>query len=406
MANKRIAIIGGGASGFFAAIHAAQNSNSKVFIFEKAKDVLQKVRISGGGRCNVTHACFDPNELIQFYPRGSKELLGPFHKFCTGDTMDWFERRGVELKIEGDNRVFPVSDSSEDIAQALLKEAKNKQVEVFTQMGVTDIRRKEKGFILDFVNGQQSYFDFVAICTGSSSKIWEMIEKMGHNILQPVPSLFTFNIKDSRLNHLQGVSVPLVHSKIQGTDFETTGPLLITHWGVSGPGILKLSALGARKLAELNYECNILLNWLGEMEENEAFTLLENWKKENPKKQLSSGPFSTLSKRLWIKLLEHAHLDGEETWANVPHSLIQRLAHQLTKSKLSMKGKSTNKEEFVTAGGVDLKEIDFKNFQSKLIPNLFLMGECINIDAVTGGFNFQAAWTGGYLAGTYLSQLE
>lgn len=405
MSSKRIAIVGGGASGYFTAIHAAQNSNdSKIFIFEKAKDVLQKVRISGGGRCNVTHACFDPKELTKFYPRGEKELLGPFHKFCSGDTMDWFEKRGVELKIEEDDRVFPVSDSSEDIAQALIQEARENNIETLTQMAVVDIRRKDEGFIIEFTNGQQSFFDAVVISSGSSGKIWEILEKLGHSIVTPVPSLFTFNIKDSRLNNLQGVSVPMVHSKIEGTSFETTGPLLITHWGISGPGILKLSAIGARKLAEMNYEATIVLNWLGEMEERDAFSILENWKKENPKKQLLSGPFSNLSKRLWIKLIEFAHLDGNETWANVPHASIQRLAHQLTHAKFGMKGKSTNKEEFVTAGGVELKEIDFKSFQSKLIPNLFLVGECINIDAVTGGFNFQAAWTAGYIAGNFLSQ--
>jgi hypothetical protein len=405
MSSKRIAIVGGGASGYFTAIHAAQNSNdSKIFIFEKAKDVLQKVRISGGGRCNVTHACFDPKELTKFYPRGEKELLGPFHKFCSGDTMDWFEKRGVELKIEEDDRVFPVSDSSEDIAQALIQEARENNIETLTQMAVVDIRRKDEGFIIEFTNGQQSFFDAVVISSGSSGKIWEILEKLGHSIVTPVPSLFTFNIKDSRLNNLQGVSVPMVHSKIEGTSFETTGPLLITHWGISGPGILKLSAIGARKLAEMNYEATIVLNWLGEMEERDAFSIVENWKKENPKKQLLSGPFSNLSKRLWMKLIEFTHLDGNETWANVPHASIQRLAHQLTHAKLGMKGKSTNKEEFVTAGGVELKEIDFKSFQSKLIPNLFLVGECINIDAVTGGFNFQAAWTAGYIAGNFLSQ--
>lgn len=302
MSSKRIAIVGGGASGYFTAIHAAQNSNdSKIFIFEKAKDVLQKVRISGGGRCNVTHACFDPKELTKFYPRGEKELLGPFHKFCSGDTMDWFEKRGVELKIEEDDRVFPVSDSSEDIAQALIQEARENNIETLTQMAVVDIRRKDEGFIIEFTNGQQSFFDAVVISSGSSGKIWEILEKLGHSIVTPVPSLFTFNIKDSRLNNLQGVSVPMVHSKIEGTSFETTGPLLITHWGISGPGILKLSAIGARKLAEMNYEATIVLNWLGEMEERDAFSILENWKKENPKKQLLSGPFSNLSKRLWIK---------------------------------------------------------------------------------------------------------
>ncbi len=405
MSSKRIAIVGGGASGYFTAIQAAQNSShSKIFIFEKSKDVLQKVRISGGGRCNVTHACFDPKELTKYYPRGEKELLGPFHKFCTGDTMDWFEKRGVELKIEDDLRVFPVSDSSEDIAQALIREARSNQVEVFTQMPVVDIRKKDEGFVIEFANGQQSYFDEVVISSGSSGKIWEILENLGHTIIQPVPSLFTFNIKDTRLNNLQGVSVPLVHSKIEGTPFETTGPLLITHWGVSGPGILKLSAIGARKLAEMNYEATIVLNWLGDMEERDAFSTLEDWKNENPKKQIISSPFSAISKRLWTKLIEHAHLDGEDTWANVPHASIQRLAHQLTHAKFSMKGKSTNKEEFVTAGGVELKEIDFKNFQSKIVPHLFLVGECINIDAVTGGFNFQAAWTGGFLAGNYLSQ--
>jgi predicted Rossmann fold flavoprotein len=250
--------------------------------------------------------------------------------------MDWFEKRGVELKIEDDLRVFPVSDSSEDIAQALIREARNNQVEVFTQMPVVDIRKKDEGFVIEFANGQQSYFDEVVISSGSSGKIWEILENLGHTIVQPVPSLFTFNIKDTRLNNLQGVSVPLVHSKIEGTSFETTGPLLITHWGVSGPGILKLSAIGARKLAEMNYEATIVLNWLGEMEERDAFSTLEDWKNENPKKQIISSPFSAISKRLWTKLIEHAHLDGEDTWANVPHASLQRLSHQLTMFNTSL----------------------------------------------------------------------
>lgn len=404
MSNKRVAVVGGGAGGFFAAITIAEsNPNTKVFIFEKSKEVLSKVRISGGGRCNVTHACFDPRELVKFYPRGEKELLGPFNKFCTGDTMDWFERRGVALKIEHDNRVFPESDSSETIIYCLEKEARKNGIEVFTQAAVTDIRRSDAGFIVEFTSGQKSVFDQVVVASGASGKVWELLRNLGHQIISPVPSLFTFNIKDGRLNNLQGISVTNAEIHLEDSDFFAEGPLLITHWGLSGPGILRLSAWGARWLSDKNYEATLIVNWLGGEDEQTVLDVIENWKKDHPKKQLSSSPFNEIPRRLWVKLLDHAHLSENSIWTDIPRNLLQRLAHQLTHAKFQIKGKSTNKEEFVTSGGVSLKEIDFKSFQSKVVPNLFFTGEVIDVDAITGGFNFQNAWTSGYLAGKFIA---
>ncbi len=402
--KQKIIIIGGGAAGFFAAITCAeQNPETEIIILERGKQVLQKVKVSGGGRCNVTHACFDPKELTEFYPRGKKELLGPFHQFMTGDTMQWFEERGVPLKIEADNRVFPQSNSSQTIIDCLVNSAKNAGVELQLNQNVTSITTIENRFKIT-TNSQEIIADKLLIATGSSPKFWDVISNLGHNIIPPVPSLFTFKINDTRIKEIPGVSVPNATVSLQGSKFESNGPLLITHWGISGPAVLKLSAFGALFLAEKNYQYNTKVNWL-----SKPLSTVQNklkiLKKENPKKQLIlKSVFKDFPKRLWEQLVLASEIKPAQRWADISNKQIDNLANQLTNTIFNAYGKTTFKEEFVTAGGVDLKEINFKRFESKLHNNLFFAGEVLNIDAVTGGFNFQNAWTGGFIAGKSLSQ--
>lgn len=396
-----VIIIGGGAAGFFAAIHAAENfPKLRIAVLEKNKEVLNKVKISGGGRCNVTHAEFDPKELTKNYPRGEKELLGPFHSFMTGDTMEWFSKRGVELKIEEDGRMFPVSDSSQTIIDCFLKETKRLGIDVLLSQGVLDIQLKDDTFL---THTKDSVFTSkkLLIAAGSSPKIWKILEKLGHRIIPPVPSLFTFNIKDSRISDLAGIAtdaqVKMIHPETGKVLLENSGPLLITHWGMSGPAILKLSAWGARLLEPLKYKFNIEVNWTGEKTEEEIFDELKEFKTSQGKQTLHKYAQFQLAKRLWQSLLTASGIPETLTWAETTKPQLQNIANQLTKGIFQVDGKSTFKEEFVTAGGVDLKEINFKTFESKIISNLYLAGEVLNIDAITGGFNFQNAWTGGFI---------
>lgn len=401
---SKIVIIGGGAAGFFAAITAAENNpKAEVIILEKGKNVLQKVKISGGGRCNVTHACFVPRDLVEFYPRGNKELLGPFHQFMTGDTMEWFESRGVPLKIEDDNRVFPESNSSQSIIDCLTKSAENAGVKVIFNQNVESVKKNEEQFEIT-TNEGVFIADKLLIATGSNPKIWSLVEKLGHSIIAPVPSLFTFNINDKRLNDLLGISVPNATVKIAKTKLTSSGPLLITHWGMSGPAVLKLSAFGACVLAAKNYQYNVEVNWLSKPTEK-VFETLKSAKKQLNKKQIVlKSLFADIPKRLWERLVLVSNISSTERWSDVSNKQLQELASQLTKGLYNANGKTTFKEEFVTAGGICLKEIDFKRFESKLHKNLFFAGEILNIDAVTGGFNFQNAWTGGYIAGMTMSK--
>ena len=400
---KKVVIIGGGAAGFFTAINIKEmNPNVEVLILEKGNEVLQKVKISGGGRCNVTHACFEPKELVQFYPRGNKELLGPFHQFMTGDTFEWFENHGVPLKIEADNRVFPSSNSSQSIIDCFTKAVDNLGIKVFTKHGVTKVYQQENQWV---VNTKDKEFtaDFLVIAAGSSSKIWEIAKNLGHTIIPTVPSLFTFNIKDKRIIDLLGVSVPNATVKLAGTNLETSGALLITHWGLSGPAVLKLSAFGARILADKNYQYNVVINWLSRPTEK-VWNVLLNLKKKEPRKTvILKSPFTDIPKRLWERLVAASEIKSTQNWADLSNLQLQNLANQLTKGVFNANGKSTFKEEFVTAGGIDLKEINFKRFESKLHKNLFFAGEILNIDAVTGGFNFQNAWTGGFMVAKAIS---
>ncbi len=400
---KKVIIIGGGAAGFFTAINLKEkNPNYEVIILEKGKEVLQKVKISGGGRCNVTHACFDPRELTAFYPRGEKELLGPFHQFMTGDTFAWFEDKGIPLKIEADNRVFPESNSSQTIIDCFLTAAANLDIKIVKSTGVTGITKEEDTWIVRTKNENFSA-DYLVVAAGSSKKIWSEMETLGHRLITPVPSLFTFNIKDQRIIDLGGVSVPNASVQIAKTKLENFGPLLITHWGLSGPAILKLSAYGARILADKNYQYNVVVNWLGIPTEN-ILNDLQQLKNKHPKKQIiAKSPFAEIPRRLWERLVIAATIKSSQNWADISNKQLLNLAKQLSHCVFNANGRTTFKEEFVTAGGIDLREVDFKKFESKLHKNLFFVGEILNIDAVTGGFNFQNAWTGGYICATTIA---
>jgi len=391
-----VLIVGGGAAGFFTAINLAEkNPNFKIAILERGKEVLTKVRVSGGGRCNVTHACFVPNDLVKFYPRGEKELRGPFHQFCSGDTIEWFEKHGVELKIEEDGRMFPVSDSSQTIIDCFLNATKKHNIEIITGQSVQSIFRSEDTWKVE-TNQQTFRCENLVMTTGSNPKIWEMLEKLGHTIVPPVPSLFTFNIKDKRIKDLMGVSA-FASVKVQNSKLSVSGPLLITHWGMSGPGILRLSAWGARELFDKNYQFVLEVNWLNDATLEETENQLKDLKLEHAKKiVVKKSPFD-FPNRLWESLVLASEISLETKWADLSKKQLQNLALQLTSGKFQVNGKSTFKEEFVTAGGIDLKEINFKTMESKLLPKVYFAGEIVNIDAITGGFNFQNAWTSGFI---------
>lgn len=407
--SKRIIIIGGGAAGFFAAIKCAETqTDANVTILERGANVLAKVKISGGGRCNVTHACFVPRELIKFYPRGARELLGPFNRFCTGDMLDWLDQRGVETKIETDNRIFPTTDSSQTIVDCLTQSARQAGVQVKTRHKLVELLPPDAEREAWLVRTSTDDFeaDAVLLATGSSPAVWKILQTLGHSIVPPVPSLFTFNIKDERITALPGLSVPQAQVKVLGTKLQDLGPLLITHWGLSGPAVLKLSAWGARELSERHYQFDLQVNWLGLMHLEDARHRLTDCKKDWMRKQIhTQNPFG-LPNRLWQNLAQAAGIDDKQRWADTNKKTLNRLAVQLTQCVFSVNGKSTFKEEFVTAGGVLLKEVNFKTFESKLLSGLYFAGEILNIDAVTGGFNFQAAWTGGYIAGTAMAAAE
>lgn len=400
---KKIAIIGGGASGFFLASNLGKELGAETTLFEQSSSPLQKVKVSGGGRCNLTNACFDPKELVEFYPRGSKELLSVFHKFQPEDTMEWFQNRGVDLKIEDDNRIFPMSNSSMSIIDCLLNEIGKNEVEVRLGEGVQNISKEGSTFIVKTKSGE-STFNQVIFASGSSNKSWAILKNLGHTIVEPVPSLFTFNVKDRRLEGLMGISFENVTISIPEIKIEAFGSILITHWGLSGPSILRLSAWGARELAKVDYDFQVKINFTG-MTEKECSEFLSHFKNENGKKSVYKiNPFS-FPKRFWQRLLALAEVPSTMSFSHLTKTQIQFLAKELTNGLYHTKGKSTFKEEFVTAGGVELKEINFKNMESKLVQNLFLAGETLNIDAITGGFNFQACWSEAYLISSHLKSI-
>lgn len=378
-----------------------------MLILERGKEALGKVRISGGGRCNVTHACWTARELVKHYPRGSRELLGPFNRFACGDTVDWFDQRGVETKIEDDGRMFPVTDSSQTIVDCLLDSARKAGVNIHYQTRVDDIEPPSgaEGSWKLVTSKGTFQADRLLVATGSNPRIWEALKEMGHRIVPPVPSLFTFNIKDERIRDLPGISVPLAELKIPAFKLEAAGPLLITHWGLSGPGVLRLSAWGARELAQVNHHFTLLVNWLSQSYDQTRTELLEIKEEQSQKAIATRSPQAfPLPNRLWQKFVHAAGITPEQRWADLSKKQLHHLGEQLCQSAFEVKGKSTFKDEFVTAGGIDLKEVNFKRFESKLFPGLFLVGEILDIDAITGGFNFQAAWTGGWIAGEAMGE--
>jgi len=438
-------VIGGGAAGFFSAIRrAAVHPEEDITILERGKGVLEKVRISGGGRCNVTHGCWDPRELSKFYPRGERELLGPFNQFACGDTMGWFSDRGVELKIEEDGRVFPVTDSSQTIIDCLWNTAKGSGVKVITKCRVSEIlapsaniapasapretspnRRSQQrssplsegeglneslGDSINPPSGQATtrwtvkagervfYADRLIVTSGSNPAVWKLLEGLGHTLVPPVPSLFAFDTKDTRLRGLSGVSLPWAQLAINDDKLKAEGPLLITHRGISGPAVLRLSAWGARRLAPRKYNFTLTVNWLA-MRPVDVEAQLDELKMSDAKRQITTRASFDLPIRLWKSLVSAAGIPDDQQWSQLSKKQRAALTEQLTNARFHITGKSTNKDEFTTAGGVDLREVDFKSFRSKIHPTLFLAGEVLDIDAITGGFNFQAAWTGGWLIG-------
>lgn len=406
MKKPTVLIIGGGAAGFFSACQlVGTKSNCKIIILEKDKEVLKKVRISGGGRCNVTHDCFDPKELIKYYPRGERELYGPFLQFQPRDTIDWFANNGVILKTETDGRIFPVTDSSETIINCFQLICKKNQIEINLNCKVTSIKKWEEKW--EIISVEKTFHaNFLIVTAGSSPLIWNIITLLGHSIISPVPSLFTFKIKDKSLNELAGISLPKAIIKIKGLKYTTEGPVLVTHWGLSGPAILKMSAFAALNLHSLNYEFEIVVNWLSEPTDK-ILTEIKRLKEVEAKKQTGNVTLNKIPNRFWLFLLKASEIKPDDQWANLTKKQITDLATQITQMSFLVQGKSPNKDEFVTAGGVSLKEINFKNFESKLNENLFFAGEILNIDGLTGGFNFQAAWTGAYLASkSILSKLN
>ena len=403
MEQYDVLVVGGGAAGFFAAINTAErNPALSVAILERGTSVLNKVKVSGGGRCNVTHAEFIPNELASYYPRGQKELKGPFHSFMTRDTMAWFESHGVPLKIEDDGRVFPESNSSQSIIDCFLKQSQKYDIKLKKNHVVRSIGQTGDSWAVETTK-EVFYCKKLMIATGSNPKIWQMLQSLGHNISPAVPSLFTFDIDDPRLKDIPGVVAKDVAVEVMGTSLHSEGPLLITHSGLSAPSILKLSAFGAIELAQLNYKFEIKINFIQQDAASCLEVLMKN-KLELSKKLVRNTPLFELPKRLWVKLVQAAAIADELRWADLNKLQLQSLSKQLTKAVFQVHGKSTFKEEFVTAGGIDLKEINFKTYESKLFKNLFFAGEIINIDGVTGGFNFQNAWTGAYLAAQELSK--
>jgi len=397
MTMRRIVVVGGGAAGFFAAITCAENApGAEVLLLERTPNFLAKVKISGGGRCNVTHACFDPNLLVKNYPRGSKELIGPFHRFGPQQTVEWFQERGVELKTEDDGRMFPITDNSETIIDCLVKEAKKLGVEIFFRERIETIEKTENGFTL--VGRENSIFqaDKLILATGSQADGFAFAKHLGHTIQEPVPSLFTFNVPNSPLHELSGISFESVQIALKGSSFSQTGPLLITHFGFSGPAALKLSAFAARPLNEKNYEVELLIDWLPHLSLEKVHQILLSLKQKSPQKSLfSENPFH-LPKRFWK--LKLGPID-EKKLNDISLKELNTLSQQLHQDPYQVKGKTTHKEEFVTCGGINLKEVNFKTMESKLCPGLYFAGEILDIDGITGGFNFQAAWTTGFIAG-------
>lgn len=409
MGKPRVIIVGGGAAGFFAAIACAEaNPEAEVLMFELTPNLLAKVRVSGGGRCNVTHACFEPRELVKRYPRGSRELLGAFSRWQPRDTLAWFAARGVELKTEDDGRMFPITDASATIVECLVRAASSARVQVRTNCGVKDVQCASEGpgFSVTLMSGETVMCDRILLATGGGKMAGglSLAQKLGHAIEPPVPSLFTFHVDDPRLKELAGLSVENAVVAVTSLKLREQGPLLITHWGLSGPVILRLSAWGARALQGVDYKFALTVNWLGGCTLETVRSELAGARSANPRKQVATwNPFS-LPQRLWEKLVAGAGVSPTAIWTSVSNQLLAAIAAQIAAGEFVVAGKSMNKEEFVTCGGVRLSEVDFKTMQSRVCPGLFFAGEVLDIDGITGGFNFQAAWTTGWLAGMAMAE--
>ncbi len=399
---KEIAIIGGGAAGFFAAITAAEaDPSARISIFELGRQFLKKVRISGGGRCNVTHACFDPEQLAAHYPRGARELRPAFHRWQPRNTIDWFKQRGVSIKREADGRLFPVTDDSRTIIDCLHSAAREGNVRLHKECGLASIEKTTGGrFSLHFTDGSEGVYDKVCITAGSlkESPLVSALENLGHRIQPLAPSLFAFNLKDPRIHGLAGLSVKNGAVRVLPDATSQKGPILITHRGLSGPAILRTSAWEARRLQQRNYSFEIVINWTDQSAEAcwEAFWELRS---KEPRKAVKNTPLEGIPRRLWESLVNAAGIDDTVIWGQLPKKPQSALHRECTAGHYCVSGKTTNKEEFVTAGGICLKEVDFRRMESRIVPGLHFAGECLDIDGITGGFNFQAAWTGGRIAG-------
>ncbi|MEI6327857.1 MAG: NAD(P)/FAD-dependent oxidoreductase [Pseudanabaena sp. ELA645] len=410
MRNTEIVVIGGGAAGFFGAIHAAQFPHTNLTLIEAGRQPLAKVRVSGGGRCNVTHHCFEPSQLVQNYPRGGKALRGAFSRFQPLDVVRWFNAEGVKLKTEADGRMFPVTDDSETIVEALMFAAKKAGVVVLTNVLVQKVEYLGTNkFDITLKNRENLLCDRLLLATGSSPSGYAIARSLGHELEPPVPSLFTFNIKDSKLHELAGVSVnpaivKLISSvsaekkKSSRNQLEQSGALLITHWGLSGPAVLKLSAWAARELYECNYQAKLAVNWIPSLKAEAVKQILLSAKTDQPKKFISNYCPVDVSLRLWEYLLDKAEVELEKRWADVSNKAIQQITNVLTASEYAIAGKGVFKEEFVTCGGVRLQDVNFQTMESKICSGLFFAGEILDIDGVTGGFNFQNAWTTAWIA--------
>jgi predicted Rossmann fold flavoprotein len=403
---QRIVIAGGGAAGFFAAITGAElrrntHACAEIFILEKTSHFLSKVKISGGGRCNVTHACFDVRELATRYPRGERALIAPFHEFQPGNAVEWFAGRGVKLKTESDGRMFPVTDSSQTIIDCLLNAARDAGIKLKTGCAVDRAIKKNSRFELTLSNGETLDCDKLLLATGGcrTPALGQLAVSLGHSLETPVPSLFTFHIETPWLRELAGVSVENAVASVPEVKLREPGALLITHWGLSGPAILRLSAWGARELHAKNYRFALLINWLPFMSGEKLAAEFRARRRSQPSRAIVNFPIIPLPARLWEQLVLAAGVPREVRWATFSHAAQHALIQQLLRSEFAVTGKSLNKDEFVTCGGVRLSEVNFKTMESKICPGLFFAGEVLDIDGITGGFNFQAAWTTGWLAG-------
>ena len=438
MSGPKVIVVGGGAAGFFAAITAAE-AGAAVTLLERGPQFLTKVRISGGGRCNVTHACFDAREFTKRYPRGDKELIGPFHKFQASDTVAWFESRGVELKTEPDGRMFPTTDSSQTIIDCLMRAAREAGVELRLNSGVESVKQLDQpltrppatlspsdgerdgergrcdsvgvqigqasGFEVVLGTGDQLHCDRVLLATGGcrSVALGQMAVALGHTLEPPVPSLFTFQIEVPWLRALAGVAVEQAEVSVPSAGLCERGPLLATHWGLSGPVILRLSAWGARELSALDYKFLLLVNWLPQLNAEQLAKEIQSPRESQGAKLVVNAPIAPLTARLWEALVLAAGLSRDARWASLSRTQLQQLTQQLTRAEFNVTGKSLNKDEFVTCGGVRLSEVNFKTMESRICPGLHFAGELLDIDGITGGFNFQAAWTTGWLAGNAMA---